>query len=830
MKEKSKVFFTNNKIYILAFFIPFIMINVIFIFKGISPYGDNLLLFSDFFSQYGPMLDNFYNNAIYEGNLLYSFNYGLGQPIFKTFFNYLSSPFNLIIMLFGKEHFLESLSFLISLKASLSALTMAFFLSKKFKTKSLLIIPLSLCYAFCAYFQCYYFNIMWLDGMIFLPLIILGVENIINQKSAKLYVVSLFFMIWSNYYIAYMICLFTVVYFFFYLCYKTTLRKGYLKEDLKKFGKLILIFIGSSLLVGLLCSFFLIPYLFSLSKGESVIQHFAFIESSTYVFKVEPINFFTGHLAFSKANTLLFFGFTNPNITCGTLSCILVVLYFLNRNISLNNKMCYLSIISFLILAFLFAPIDHIFNAFHVPNDIPYRYSFIYSFVLIIMCAYSLFYLENLKKSVIVFVALFLEMTLFSLLFINVDNISDKGIIMNMIFIFIYFLLFVFLLMKKTQIKVIRIILSICIIIEFMFSLYINLNSKVDYNSYYNNSIADKDITSRNEVLNKKNINNSLIYDYYGTSSFSSVEYNSVAKLMLRLGLEGNGLNSYMYTDNTKLFNIMFNIGYLYDKDYTLKNKYFTELIYAVDNNIKNWKNISNPFELQNEFAKQAFNIEETLNKASELKKEVLYEDDEYIIQKIKFLANDNQLYFYTTTGVDFLIIDGVLYYYNSYYEKFENYDYMYYKDKRLYMNKYIINLKSNEIIMGYFKKNEDIQYDVYEENEEKLELISKNIESNKMIIEEFKEYEISGHINLDSGKTIYTSIPYDVGWNVYIDGKKVDTYKINDTLLGFDCEPGTHKITLRYKIPLLGISICISLITLLFMIVIRLFRKKQTN
>ena len=74
-------------------------------------------------------------------------------------------------------------------------------------------IPISLLYGFCAYFVAYYWNIMWLDGMVLLPLITLGIEYIINKEKPFLYIVSLVIMLFANYFIAYMICIFSVLYF-----------------------------------------------------------------------------------------------------------------------------------------------------------------------------------------------------------------------------------------------------------------------------------------------------------------------------------------------------------------------------------------------------------------------------------------------------------------------------------------------------------------------------------------------------------------------------------------------------------------------------------------
>ena len=322
MKKIKKVL-KNNYVFLLSFFIPFFIYFIFLMIRGVIPFGDNTLLRSDLFHQYAPMLDNFFNNVISEGNYIYSFNYGLGQPIIKMFFNYCSSPFNFILLFFNKFNILSGISILIGFKCSVAALMMSYYIAKKFNKKNLLVVALSLLYAFSGYFQAYYFNIMWLDGMIFLPLIILGIENICNGKSSKLYIGSLFLMFWSNYYIAYMICLFSIVYFFMYLCYKTKIRKEYKIDDLKLFRNKFITFLISSLFVGLLSCFFLIPYLNLISSTGAIDFQLFLPKNDTYAYKIDFINLLVGCFNGIQHTDLRINSIISPNITCGVFTVFL---------------------------------------------------------------------------------------------------------------------------------------------------------------------------------------------------------------------------------------------------------------------------------------------------------------------------------------------------------------------------------------------------------------------------------------------------------------------------------------------------------------------------
>ena len=245
----------------------------------------------------------------------------MGLPFFRNFLNYLSSPFNIIMLLFTKKGLLTSYSFIIGLKAVVSCCTMVYYLSKKFKTKELFLIPLGIIYAFQAYFSAYYWNIMWLDGMVFLPLITLGIENIVNKQKWRSYTVFLAIMLIANYFIGYMICIFAVVYFLIYNTYKIKLKKDTIKKEIKKWLKNTFIFGASSLLGGMLTFFLLIPMFTSMS---SISATGGSIPTSQY-YDFQIIDFLKEHLTGVHTTVFASDDITNPNVSCGILSVALLL-------------------------------------------------------------------------------------------------------------------------------------------------------------------------------------------------------------------------------------------------------------------------------------------------------------------------------------------------------------------------------------------------------------------------------------------------------------------------------------------------------------------------
>ena len=110
-------FFVKNAYLLLSILCPLIIICVIYKLNKVSPFGNNSLLKVDFYHQYGPMLVEFINRIKSGNNLIYSFNAGLGIPIFRNYFNYLSSPINIIMILFKHKYLLTSYSFIIGINS-----------------------------------------------------------------------------------------------------------------------------------------------------------------------------------------------------------------------------------------------------------------------------------------------------------------------------------------------------------------------------------------------------------------------------------------------------------------------------------------------------------------------------------------------------------------------------------------------------------------------------------------------------------------------------------------------------------------------------------------
>ena len=60
-------------------------------------------------------------------------------------------------------------------------------------------------------------------------------------------------------------------------------------------------------------------------------------------------------------------------------------LYLMAKEVRLRDKICAVGLLLFFNVSFIIRQLDYVWHGFHFPNMIPYRFSFLYSFVLLAM-------------------------------------------------------------------------------------------------------------------------------------------------------------------------------------------------------------------------------------------------------------------------------------------------------------------------------------------------------------------------------------------------------------------------------------------------------------
>lgn len=245
-----------------AFLLPVLLALAACAVLGLAPFGSGSLAVYDAQAQYLSYYA-FYQDLFFRGaDFLYSTEKVLGGSVFGLFAYYLSSPLQLLMLLFPGEKLPLALDLLIVLKLGLCGLTMALTLRRR-KLNGALILLCATAYALCGYNLSYGWCVMWLDTVLLLPLVILGLERLLREGKWLLYLVSLTLAIVSCFYTAFMLCIFTALYFVYLLCRDLPSLRAL---PWKRTG----LFCACSLLAAGLSAVLLLPGLKGLSGGVQI--------------------------------------------------------------------------------------------------------------------------------------------------------------------------------------------------------------------------------------------------------------------------------------------------------------------------------------------------------------------------------------------------------------------------------------------------------------------------------------------------------------------------------------------------------------------------------
>ncbi|WP_252893554.1 YfhO family protein [Lentilactobacillus senioris] len=120
------------------------------------------------------------------------------------------SPLNLILLFCSTSQLPSGILILTVLKYGLSGLTFAYLLkTNKFNSAFIPIFAIS--YSLMGWVIANQLNIIWLDAVIILPIIYLGLQRLILQRKVGTYITWLAIMLIVNYYFAFMIAIFMVL-------------------------------------------------------------------------------------------------------------------------------------------------------------------------------------------------------------------------------------------------------------------------------------------------------------------------------------------------------------------------------------------------------------------------------------------------------------------------------------------------------------------------------------------------------------------------------------------------------------------------------------------
>lgn len=863
-KIKNRKIKLNNLdtklIYILAFLLPICIICGYVVVKEIIFEGDFFssgenFLVADMHQQYVSIYSYIWEILHGNASLVYSFSKDLGGEMLTTIGYYGASPINIIFLFIRKTDMPVAVFVMYCIKIGLCSLFSLIFFNYKFgKNKSNLLF--SLLYAFCGYCVAYYFHLMWLDVVYMAPLVMMGIEKLIKGKPLQ-YIVTLSLAIIFNFYIGYMLCIFSLIYFLYELFI------NYHIKEFKKYKKNILIYIISSILSVGISFVVILPIINGLSHVSRVNM---LVGKTNYIiykdFFDAVLNNFIKQFRFPgyDYNDILQY---YPKLYTGLITILLTYLYFVNKKINRKEKILSFIVIIIFLLSLTISPIFKIWHGFIYPCGYAGRYTFLLSLFLIILSikSYKNLCKINIKKYIFFIILIFV----LNFYFYHNEIYHVKKYYYSVTFILLSFYsvcIYLYTIIKNINIKnIVKYLMYFVIIIELIINYSYGMITKIETNeigqySYYLDRVCPR---FNSQSTNFYRISGGRIYgqldsmlcNYNSTSSFITTNDKNYIKFWKNIGEAASTMGTYYNTNRLPILDSILGIKYVYDNNnnlnsyykavdnisysdasdiyrkgiYIFNNEYALNLGYLIPEDYnKNYLrgNYKNSFEFLNEIVK-AF---------SENDKDILIEYKRKYLKNNKYIfdINNNEPYIYFafdyypietvegSSSSDVIAINdfigyptrmsnlGMLRVDNDYFDK---------KMKVSVLKSGLKNTKNGSLYAYWFDLDEfKNSIDMLKKRQLKNIVVNKN--------------KVSGDVKVLKDSILFMSIPYDTNWNVYVDGKKTSYKKVIDEFIGIPIQKGNHHIKMEYKSKPLKYGIIISVFSIILTFAMILFIKKR--
>ena len=764
---------------------------IIFAQRGIFPFGEESFLRTDMYHQYAPFFSEFQYKLTHGGSLLYSWDIGMGVNFAALYSYYLASPLNWLIILCPKKFIIEFMTYMIVVKIGLSGLAFSWYLRRHFKTVDFGIAFFGIFYALSGYMAAYSWNIMWLDCILLFPLIMLGLEKLVQEKKCILYCITLGLSILSNYYISIMICIFMVFYFMALLILEG--RKPW-KEVLIN----VVHFAVYSLLAGGLAAVVLLPEIYAMKMTASGDINFPQTFSSYF----SIFDMIARHLPAVETEIGLDHW---PNIYCGVAILIFFLLYLGCRKIRQRDKIVMCSLLLFFYASFSINVFNFIWHGFHYPNSLPCRQSFIYIFLILTAGYHAYIYLHEIPWKHVV--TAFFATVIFVIMAQKL--ITDDAFHFSIFYVAIIFLAVYTGLISLYQRGINRnllVLLALGVVaLEAAVNTTVTSVTTTSRTSYVKDNKASIDLTEgllpnpdfyRVEKVTRKTKNDGAWMNFPSVSLFSSTANADLSKFFKKLGCESS-TNAYSITGSTPLVDALFAVKYALYSEETGENE--VSSLVSVQDDMQLWKNnyalslgFMMPYDVENNWQLELTNPAEVQNDLSVVlgASPVLSEVPSEVKGKsFTFTPDTDGDYYVFVSNKKVEKVTALLG------EKTKNFDNV----SRGYLLELGYLKSGEEVTLRNDDNDQDLIASAYRFVPEGLESVYQVLNKNSLKLTKWTDKQIKGTVDAEKAGLLYLSIPFDKGWSVKIDGKEAEPYKIFDTFLSVHMTAGTHEVSLEY-------------------------------
>lgn len=842
--------------FILAFMIPILIMLYVFKKMDIYPFGEMSLLNMDLWAQYFPMFMEQYGNRLSFDSNLYSWGGAMGFNLYAQSAYYTNSLFNIMFLFFSSEHLIDVLDFLILLKFGLSSLAFAVYLKFKSRQINPITVALSVAYALSAYTLAFINQTMWFDAVVFFPLILIGLERLIHQRKAVLFSVMLALTMMSSFYISFSICIFLVLYFIVCMVQKHT------HLELRAVVTDALRFMLYSILAAGMSAFVLLPVYQTIQTTVA-----ATLDVPS---QIKLYHNFTEYVVSMLPTTALSQIYGVPNIYSGAFVLLMIPLFIANERIQTRRKVAMFSLLGVLYFSMNLNLLDYVWHGFHFPNQLPGRWTFMFTATLLLMSSETLLHLEGLKRKSLL-ISLFNVLFILSLIKVIPEalRVSDRMVHLTMMGMLLYTgILFAWISMYisrkeqsdiavQSKVTVMMVVLSLCIIGEIGYHAITVLPRDSVANSTPSFQHADQKMAKivakydsgdddlyRMEIVPSWTLNPGQLYGYKGLTYYSSTMTKDAFNFYKSLGFRAYAPNvSTSYNPTSPAMNALLNLKYIVDRNVNL-DVYGLKIV----DTIEGYDILENQYHLPFAFMANRALLEVTFDSGSHLENQEKFLSAAVGEPVRVFTPVDAKQIQMTTLNCE--IVEDPDWKAQHYLRTDKSkpveltFTYVAQTDAYVYFEH---NFKAgimtittgdssfkNEAVhdairqTGFIQAGETVTVNITSENvdvgvwgirfytldEAAFEAAFERLKTNTIEHVTFETTHITGTLNLKEGGLLYTTIPYDRGWTVKSNGDKLDVLKAADYLIAVELGPGIQTIEFEYHVPGLFMGSVVSLVS----------------
>ncbi|WP_225550184.1 YfhO family protein [Enterococcus sp. S22(2020)] len=813
----------------LSVLVPILVMVIAYYIAGIYPGSNVSILASDAFAQYSNFHASF--KQVLEGkqSIFYSWSGSLGLNYWALAAYYLNGIFTPLVIFFDNVNMPDTLYYLTLIKFGASGLSFWIFAHNTYKLNRWIITALSISYSLMSYALAYSEVIMWLDTFVYLPLIILGIHRLMDKNKPVLLFISYLLLFLSNFYMAFMVGVFSFLYFF---------ARTFTNWHIHK--KSIFTYFITSILAGGASMVVILPTVLDLSaNGESLTQIQSFLTKDTGAWDFVAKNL-VGIYDTSKYNSM-------PFIYIGLIPLLLCLYYFVSKKFALKNKLIYGSLFLILIASVYISALNLFWHGMHSPNMFLFRFSFLISFLVILLAGYSLEALTKEDSNTVI--NIILSVGAIFLIFILLSNkkrygvVTTESLVGTLLLLAVYLLIWLIYVNKAKFRQAALVLLFVVMVGEAAFNAQqmiagISRDWGYTYRKFYQEPFKDveklvsqvekNESFYRLENIEPTSANDSFRYGYHGVSMFSSIRNRHSSQYLNTLGYRSLGTNlQIQYMNNTLLADTLVGMKYNLSKNekfnkfgyeeigksgkYTLyENKYALPLGIMTDDAIFDEGAVRNQTELFNHLSDNEGEIFSFGDAPIVDSKDVaITESGETIVLGEQEISHPRNIKLLVTVP-----------------EKTQGYVSIVPTDFSKSGDAYVKatingNTTSAKISdygqyydIGYHDETTAVEIELSFDGEAKnIEIFRPNAvfldtEKFRKDVEKMQKNGVDfitdgrkakAEVQAEKDEVLLTTIPYDKGWSVYIDGQKENIESFKDAFLAVSIPKGQHTVEFIY-------------------------------